>query len=136
MSLVDESSIAAELRKRVADQGNGCAEGLTIIPAIILSRAADYIAHVQTKLRREEEKTGALTTELAAAKKDTERLDTLQSLLFACRWNGVIGADCKWHWEVVGQWRHIVWRMVSKKQGDFRAAIDAAIAAQQPTEPK
>ncbi|MFN6170248.1 MAG: hypothetical protein ACK51V_01195 [bacterium] len=87
-------------------------------------------------LRDSADELDRLTAELAAAKKDTERLDTLQSLLFACRWNGVIGADCKWHWEVVGQWRHIVWRMVSKKQGDFRAAIDAAIAAQQPTEPK
>jgi hypothetical protein len=83
MSLVDEAAIAAELRKRVADQGNGCAEGLTTIPVIMLSHAADYIDHVQTKLRCEEEKTEALTTELAAAKRDAERLRKIETA--ACK---------------------------------------------------
>ena len=57
---------------------------------------------------------------------DAERLDWISRALFQKWWNGVVDNGSRTYWRIVGDYRHTV----SKMEGvEFRAAIDAAIAA-------
>ena len=59
---------------------------------------------------------------LEACAKDAERIDAIEHLLFEHKWNGVIDSGSRTHWNLVGNWRHVVQGMEGK---DFRTAIDA-----------
>lgn len=77
--------------------------------------ARDGINHLESQAREYRE-------QLAAAQKDSERLDHLATL-FEHSWNGVMGLGAKTFWRLAGDYRHRVAKMVGKT---FREAIDAA----------
>jgi len=79
--------------------------------------------------RRAVERGDRLERERNAYAKDADRLHALCELLFARRWNGVVGPDCDYQWQLVGEYRHY---LINMKGETFRAAIDAMLAARKP----
>ena len=69
--------------------------------------------------------TAAAQQERARDAQDTARLYWIGNL-FKRSWNGVIGIGSRYEWTLHGDWRHHVQGLVGN---DFRAAIDAAMAA-------
>jgi hypothetical protein len=66
----------------------------------------------------------SLRTQLAEAQKDAQRLDRIETALFARSWNGVIDSGSRYDWRIAGDFRHTTARMVGET---FREAIDAAL---------
>lgn len=60
------------------------------------------------------------------AEKDAERLDWIQRNLFGHKWNGVIDAGSRVHWQVWIGYRNVTQHMIGNT---FREAIDAAMEA-------
>lgn len=67
-----------------------------------------------------------LQADLAACKKDAERLEWIDTL-FVGKWNGVVGAGCKYNWMLIGDYRHRIEKMQGKT---LRDAIDEALEEQ------
>ncbi len=66
-----------------------------------------------------------LKEEIAALRKDAERLRKLETL-FERRWNGIVGSGCQYSWQLIGPYRHTI----AKMQGEtFAEALDALDAA-------
>lgn len=71
-------------------------------------------------------------SELAALRKDAKRLDWLRDHLFEHKWNGVVGKGCAVQWQMAYDFRFQVHKLTDDSgimAGDFRRAIDAAMAS-------
>lgn len=71
------------------------------------------------KLRTE---VAELKARMAEAKRDAERLDSVERLLFRHHWDGTI--EHPWTWDFVGHWRHVMQKFSGNS---FRQAIDNAM---------